>query len=111
MINLGEKLTDEEVEQMIKEADLDGDGQVDYDEFVKMMMTVRWKKHSHLIRLIGHLNSLFQELSLLNYIINCCILLLGIVCNVPSGSGLHDVNDQKFVNHIIPFDLTPYPKL
>lgn len=41
MINLGEKLTDEEVEQMIKEADLDGDGQVNYDEFVKMMMTVR----------------------------------------------------------------------
>ncbi|KAH9289653.1 hypothetical protein KI387_033770, partial [Taxus chinensis] len=27
MINLGEKLTDEEVEQMIKEADVDGDGQ------------------------------------------------------------------------------------
>ncbi|KAJ0959839.1 hypothetical protein J5N97_000462 [Dioscorea zingiberensis] len=40
MINLGEKLTDEEVEQMIKEADLDGDGQVNYDEFVKMMMTI-----------------------------------------------------------------------
>ncbi|KAG2622011.1 calmodulin-like protein 5 [Panicum virgatum] len=38
MINLGEKLTDEEVEQMIREADLDGDGQVDYDEFVRMMM-------------------------------------------------------------------------
>ncbi|XP_022846949.1 calmodulin-like protein 8 isoform X1 [Olea europaea var. sylvestris] len=40
MINLGEKLTDEEVEQMIKEADLDGDGQVNYEEFVKMMRTI-----------------------------------------------------------------------
>nr|POE67941.1 calmodulin-like protein 8 [Quercus suber] len=40
MINLGEKLTDEEVEQMIREADLDGDGQVNYEEFVKMMMTI-----------------------------------------------------------------------
>ncbi|KAB2014640.1 hypothetical protein ES319_D09G240500v1 [Gossypium barbadense] len=40
MMNLGEKLSDEEVEQMIKEADLDGDGQVNYDEFVKMMTTV-----------------------------------------------------------------------
>ncbi|KAG5223575.1 hypothetical protein OIU76_014095 [Salix suchowensis] len=40
MINLGEKLTDEEVDQMINEADLDGDGQVNYDEFVKMMMNV-----------------------------------------------------------------------
>nr|VDC94210.1 unnamed protein product [Brassica oleracea] len=38
MISLGEKLTDEEVDQMIKEADLDGDGQVNYDEFVRMMM-------------------------------------------------------------------------
>ena len=37
MINLGEKLSDEEVDQMIKEADLDGDGQVNFDEFVKMM--------------------------------------------------------------------------
>ncbi|GFX89041.1 calmodulin [Trichonephila clavipes] len=31
MTNLGEKLTDEEVEDMIKEADLDGDGLVNYD--------------------------------------------------------------------------------
>lgn len=30
MTNLGEKLTDEEVEDMIKEADLDGDGLVNY---------------------------------------------------------------------------------
>ncbi|XP_042400122.1 calmodulin-like isoform X2 [Zingiber officinale] len=37
MMSLGEKLTDEEVDQMIKEADLDGDGQVNYEEFVKMM--------------------------------------------------------------------------
>jgi Ca2+-binding EF-hand superfamily protein len=38
MINLGERLTDEEAEQMIKEADLDGDGQVSYEEFARMMM-------------------------------------------------------------------------
>lgn len=38
MINLGEKLTDEEVDQMIKEADTDGDGQVNYEEFVRMML-------------------------------------------------------------------------
>lgn len=37
MIHLGEKLTDDEVNQMIGEADLDGDGQVNYEEFVKMM--------------------------------------------------------------------------
>ena len=38
MTNLGEKLTDEEVDEMIREADVDGDGQINYDEFVDMMM-------------------------------------------------------------------------
>ncbi|XP_022333553.1 neo-calmodulin-like [Crassostrea virginica] len=37
MLNIGEKMSEEEVENMIKEADEDGDGQVNYDEFVKMM--------------------------------------------------------------------------
>ncbi|WAR18955.1 CAM2B-like protein [Mya arenaria] len=37
MTMLGERLTDEEVNEMIKEADIDGDGQVNYEEFVKMM--------------------------------------------------------------------------
>lgn len=31
MTNLGEKLSEEEVDDMIKEADLDGDGMVNYD--------------------------------------------------------------------------------
>uniref|UniRef100_A0A8D2JFL3 EF-hand domain-containing protein n=1 Tax=Sciurus vulgaris TaxID=55149 RepID=A0A8D2JFL3_SCIVU len=37
MTNLGEKLTDEEVDEMIREADIDGEGQVNYEEFVQMM--------------------------------------------------------------------------
>ena len=36
MTNLEEKLTDDE---MIREADVDGDGQINYEEFVKMMMS------------------------------------------------------------------------
>ena len=41
MANLGEALTDEEIDQMIKEADMDGDGQVNYEEFVRLM-TFKW---------------------------------------------------------------------
>ncbi|XP_014278464.1 calmodulin [Halyomorpha halys] len=37
MTNLGEKLSDEEVDDMIKEADLDGDGMVNYAEFVTIL--------------------------------------------------------------------------
>ena len=38
MTSLGEKLTDEEVDEMINEADADGDGQVSYEDFVRMML-------------------------------------------------------------------------
>ena len=31
MMNLGEKLTDEELDEMMREADLNGDGQIDYE--------------------------------------------------------------------------------
>merc|ERR1712146_314179 len=41
MTNMSEKLTDEEVDEMIREADVDGDGQINYEEFVKMMMAER----------------------------------------------------------------------
>lgn len=39
MTNLGEKLTDEEVADMMREADADGDGKINYEDFVKIMMT------------------------------------------------------------------------
>ena len=40
MTNLGEKLTDEEVDEMIREADIDGDGQVNYEG--KFTSSNRW---------------------------------------------------------------------
>jgi len=37
MRNIGEKITEKELEVMIRVADLDGDGRVNYEEFVRMM--------------------------------------------------------------------------
>ncbi|OWM73574.1 hypothetical protein CDL15_Pgr026673 [Punica granatum] len=45
MTNLGEKLTDEEVDEMIREADVDGDGQINYEEFVKVMMANKFESN------------------------------------------------------------------
>ncbi|KAL4238659.1 hypothetical protein ACF0H5_003366 [Mactra antiquata] len=38
MTTKGDKMTDEEVDEMIEDADLDGDGHIEYEEFVKMLM-------------------------------------------------------------------------
>ncbi|KAL3874260.1 hypothetical protein ACJMK2_037300 [Sinanodonta woodiana] len=37
LTNMGEKLTDEEVDEMIREGDIDGNGQIKYEEFVALM--------------------------------------------------------------------------
>merc|ERR1719347_2550162 len=37
MANIGEKLTPGEIQAMIDEADIDGDGQINYEEFYNMM--------------------------------------------------------------------------
>jgi len=37
MTSLGEQITDTAVENMIKEVDLDGDGRVNYEEFIRIM--------------------------------------------------------------------------
>ncbi|XP_004477431.1 calmodulin-like protein 3 [Dasypus novemcinctus] len=39
MTRLGEKLSEEEVDEMIQAADADGDGQVNYEEFVRMLVS------------------------------------------------------------------------
>ena len=42
MTNLGEKLTYEEVDEMIRDADVDGDGQIKYEEFVVDISSWFW---------------------------------------------------------------------
>ncbi|OCF31693.1 calmodulin [Kwoniella heveanensis CBS 569] len=50
MTNLGEKLSDAEISEMIREADKDGDGMIDYNEFVTMMMAKVSRALLHAIR-------------------------------------------------------------
>ena len=38
LTTLGDKLTEEESEELISEADIDGDGNVNYEEFVTMLL-------------------------------------------------------------------------
>ena len=40
MLNLGEKLLEEEIEYLINDIDIDGDGQINYEEFYLMMTSV-----------------------------------------------------------------------
>lgn len=37
MMNLGEKMSEEECNSLVEEADIDGDGQINYEEFCLMM--------------------------------------------------------------------------
>ena len=41
MMNLGEKLTDLECDQLVNEADIDGDGKIDYEEFYFLMASTQ----------------------------------------------------------------------
>jgi len=44
MMNLGEKLTDHECNQLVEEADIDGDGKIDYEEFYFLMATAEKRR-------------------------------------------------------------------
>ena len=38
MLNIGEKLLDTEIDYLINDIDIDGDGQINYEEYVKKVM-------------------------------------------------------------------------
>lgn len=42
MGQMGDHLTHEEAEQMIKEVDVNNDGHIDYEEFVVLMLKQKW---------------------------------------------------------------------
>lgn len=76
MTNLGEKLTDEEVDEMIREADVDGDGQINYEEFVKVMMA-KWFSFSFVkFRVISSNNWYVSFVMYINWWYLACFLPL-----------------------------------
>ena len=91
MTNLGEKLTDEEVDEMIREADVDGDGQINYEEFVKVMMA-KWypfppgKKYFYKFKLVGDNRvDLYNGIS--SFIFNFYLMVFWIKALKGSGVG------------------------
>ena len=110
MTNLGEKLTDEEVDEMIREADVDGDGQINYEEFVKVMMA-KWDAApvSKLVPLLMVVTSLVLETDCMWL----CLIPLPVsmdisVCFLPRDFTTMSVISFKFVCGCITFVLSWY---
>ena len=52
MMHFGEQFTDEEVEEMIAEADSNKDGKIDYEEFSKMIINeISWSLYENVVSL------------------------------------------------------------
>ena len=52
MMNLGEKLTDEELDEMIKEADIDGDGEVN-DEGLSLIISTLFLNNNFFLQMFS----------------------------------------------------------
>ena len=50
MTSFGEKLTIQELDEMIKDADIDGDGMINYEEFSKMLVSIKFSLPYFLFR-------------------------------------------------------------
>ena len=47
MLNFGERFSEEEIEEMIKQADADDDGSIDFNEFVNMITHEHTELQTH----------------------------------------------------------------
>ena len=53
MLNFGERFSEDEIEEMVKQADTDDDGSIDFSEFVYMITheNLEQQPHSNLVSL------------------------------------------------------------
>lgn len=58
MANLGEKLTDEELDEMVRDADVDGDGPINYKEIIIMMLSSLVDPHYFLLEISSSIHAL-----------------------------------------------------
>ena len=47
MLNFGERFGEEEIEEMVKQADTDDDGSIDFTEFVSMITHENFEQQTH----------------------------------------------------------------
>lgn len=75
MSNLGEKLTDEEMDEMIKEADFDDDGKINYDDFCRKMLGGDVKDVKPTSMIMYHSDVLYQRVFPCYFLFCLCLWL------------------------------------
>ena len=61
-------MTDRELDEMVREIDIDGDGQISYEEFVKVIPFCSSTRRAHLIVLHSPLTDVVVEITVFKYL-------------------------------------------